>query len=317
MEAQVFRENISWNYYSHPLTQTTTSTPIRQVIAELEIAKRFSNKRPEYIKGLIQYLNLFARGRETRGIADFDSFSIESWFAARQEALTTRASNVGRLSSLFSYAVRRKYIKENPCDNLERITIERGEPPILSPDQIKDSMIFALRQPPRFLLWFILAGIVGIRPVELKKFNGQKLRHHMTEGLIIIDSMMSKVRNRRIIELTDHSRCWLDFALSEPTKLPFSAMFMRRSRDKLKEHLALERWPQDVLRHTALSYMVAFHGDEGRVAKEAGNSVQILRSNYIGMVKPVECERLQNLLPPASEPNQLELFPQSMNNTKP
>jgi site-specific recombinase XerD len=299
--------SVSWNFQF--LSATTPAGPsIEKVIGELEIAKRFANKRPEYIKGLVQYLKLFARGRETRSISDFDSFSIESWFASRSEALTTRASNVGRLSSLFSYAVRRKYAKENPCDNLERITVERAEPPVLSPDQIESAIAFALLSPPRVLLWFILAGIVGVRPGELKKMHETDLRRNLTEGLIIIDAMMSKVRNRRIIELTAHSKTWLDYALSEKVKLPFSKSFMRRCRRQLKSHLCLAKWPQDILRHTALSYMLAHHGDEARVARESGNSVKIFRQHYKGLVKPVESAAFQNLLPRARDVGQLELF---------
>lgn len=279
-----------------------------QVIEELAVAKKFANKREEYIKGLVLYLKFFARGREIRSISDFDTGTIELWFAARKEALSTRASNVGRLSALFSYAVRRKYISENPCDSLERITIERREPPVLSTDQIASSIKLALSQPPRFLLWFILAGIVGIRPGELKKMNDERLRKNLTEGLIIIDAVMSKVRNRRIIELSDHSKAWLDFALAEEVKLPFSKVYIRRCRRKLREHLGLVKWPQDILRHTALSYMLALHGDEERVARESGNSVKIFRQHYKGLVKPGESQLFQNLLPRAPDDRQLDLF---------
>lgn len=299
-------ENISWNFQFTP-SLVPKGPPIRQVIAELADAKKTANKRYEYIKGLVAYLNQFARGREHLSISDFNSGTIERWFASRNEASTTRASNIGRLSSLFSYAVRRKYISENPCDALESITIDRAEPEILTPEQIKSAMDFSLTQPPRFLLWFVLAGIVGIRPGELRKMTEQAVNRNLSEGLIIINAMISKVRNRRVIQLTEHAQTWLEFAVSEKIKLPFSKSFMKRSRHKLKSHLQLAHWRQDILRHTALSYLVAFHGDEERVAREAGNSVRILREHYLGMVRPVDSDFIQSILPSSIDEVQLEL----------
>lgn len=306
MDVQVARENISWTFQYSP-SLVSKGPPVRQVIGELELAKKFANRRDEYIKSLIQYLKQFSRGREHLSISDFNSGTIEHWFASRNEASTTRASNIGRLSSLFSYAVRRKYISENPCDALESIIIERGEPEILTPEQMKSAMDFALTQRPRFLLWIVLAGIVGIRPGELRKMTEQMVQRNLREGLIIINAMISKVRNRRVIELTEHAQTWLEFALLEKIKLPFSEIFMARSRHKLKSHLQLDTWPQDVLRHTALSYLVAFHGDEERVAREAGNSVRILRQNYLGIVRPADSYFVQSILPSSTNEVQLEL----------
>lgn len=127
--------------------------------------------------------------------------------------------------------------------------------------------------------------------------NESDIRRRLTDGLIIVDSMISKVRNRRIIELTDHAQAWLTFALSEPVKLPFSKIYMRRCRQKLKTHLKLLKWPQDILRHTALSYLLAHHGEEARVALESGNSVKIFRQHYKGLVTPDESDRFLRLLP--------------------
>ncbi len=294
--------------FAVPIQQTRPGPSINRVIGELEIAKKFANKRADYIKGLIQYLRLFSRGRSDQSISLFTVSTIEEWFAGRKEALTTRASNIGRLSSLFSFAVRRGYLKENPCDQLEKITIDRPAPAVLSPEQVKSALDFALTEPPRFLVWFVLAGIIGIRPGELRKMGATQLIKNLTEGLVIIDAIISKVRNRRIIELTPHAQQWLEFALSEQIQLPLSKGFMRKCRAKLKRHLRLQKWPQDILRHTALSYLLAYHGDEARVALESGNSVKIFRQHYKGLITPKQSDLFHQLLPRGDSP-QMELFP--------
>lgn len=266
------------------------------MIRELEAAKRFANKRESYIKSLKEYLTLFVRGREQQSIQLFDVSAIETWFNSREEALSTRASNIGRLSSLFSFAVRRGYIAENPCDKLERITVERSTPAIWTPDQIRDALHFTTDRIPRFMLWLVLASIVGIRPGELDHMTRADVIKHARNGLLIVDGG-SKIRgHRRIIRLSDHALIWIAFASTLPSELPLPESAIRRYRRKLKDTLQLP-WPQDIPRHTALSHLVAYYQDEGRVAMESGNSVKILRKHYLGLVTPAENQRFQNNLP--------------------
>jgi hypothetical protein len=63
--------------------------------------------RPKYVESLRQYLAQFARGRENRDIAEIKLADLEKWFAGREEAFSTQASNMGRLSALFAFHVRR------------------------------------------------------------------------------------------------------------------------------------------------------------------------------------------------------------------
>ena len=50
--------------------------------------------------------------------------------------------------------------------------------------------------------------------------------------------------------------------------------------------LGLSRWPQDLLRHTAASYLLALHGDAGKVATMLGNSSSVLLTHYHEPVMP-------------------------------
>jgi hypothetical protein len=52
-----------------------------------------------------------------------------------------------------------------------------------------------------------------------------------------------------------------------------------------KEIEALE-WKHNALRHTYISARVAESGDVPRVADEAGNSPQVIRTNYLKRMRP-------------------------------
>ena len=55
--------------------------------------------------------------------------------------------------------------------------------------------------------------------------------------------------------------------------------------DEANEIEAME-WKHNALRHTYISARVAECGDVARVADEAGNSPQVIRTNYLKRMRP-------------------------------
>ena len=53
----------------------------------------------------------------------------------------------------------------------------------------------------------------------------------------------------------------------------------------MREEMGWPVWPQDLLRHTAASYLVARDGDAGKVALQLGNSAAVLLLNYRELVE--------------------------------
>jgi integrase len=255
---------------------------IGEAIKSLLIAKKLSNCRPRYIESLGQYLRLFARGREDRTLDSFDVFAIEDWLADRESAVTTRVGNIGRLSALFSFGVRRGWLVTNPCTQLERIRLEPARPKILAPDAAERLMRWVQFHKPSAMAYFSLALFAGIRPEETEKllwsaFDG-------SGGLIVVDACVSKVRHRRIVELHPTALEWLQVARQGGSLLPMHRMMRRRLLKEARVILGFSGWPQDVLRHSAASYLMAKYRDAGRVADWLGNSPSILLRHYRELV---------------------------------
>lgn len=261
-------------------------------------SKQTSNFRPAYVTSLKQYLALFAKGREHVPITDITTEDIEAWFASRREAPSSQSANLGRLSALFSWCKRRRYITENPCDFIERVRIDRSAPEILTVDQMRKCLEFCITNKPRLLLWFVLAGMVGIRRDELLKLPKDAVKKKLSERMIVIDAAASKVRRRRIVELTEWQSAWIQFAISQPdAELPLPDSYVIKSLRRLRVVLGLDEWPQDILRHTALSHTLAEIKDVGKVAMWSGNSPKILLTHYNGLVMPEDNLKLRNILP--------------------
>lgn len=266
------------------LKRSTPCTLKRAVDETLE-AKRKANRRETYLKGLELYLDQFSEGRVNDDIGSFTSSKIEAWFSVRNEAPATRRSNLGRLSAMFDLCWRRGYIPENPCWRIEAVSVENGIPKTLTLKQSKDALKWSRKSAKRFLGWLALTLLVGLRPeAEADKISWKEI--DLKKKCIRIESAGTKVRSHRIIDLMmcPPALKWLAEAKLIKSPLPLAEVTRRRYLRKLRKKLGFEKWPQDILRHTAASNLLAFHQDAGKVANFLGNSAGTLLRNYKALV---------------------------------
>jgi len=70
---------------------------------------------------------------------------------------------------------------------------------------------------------------------------------------------MGKTRHRRVIRLEDRPAALLAALPLKTCPVSPSLMSLRRFRRECRPALGLERFPKDLLRHTAASYLLALH----------------------------------------------------------
>ena len=176
---------------------------LSSVVEELIAARAGTGHREKYVNGLRQYLALFARAHDAITIDCVTPAHIDRWFASRCEAPTTRASNLGRLSALFSFARRRGYCAANPCDNVERVRIERGTPKILSVEESRRLLETCRKLTPAILPAVVLGLFAGVRPHEVERMTWSDI--DLDERRATVSAAASKVRRRRIVPLAPNS----------------------------------------------------------------------------------------------------------------
>ena len=297
--AEAEREKISlrtvWEAYktgkldAAPMQRRT----LKEAIAETMEAKRTENLRERYLGDLEAYLTRFSNGRMEMFIDKIGVADIEKWFSERGEALTTRKSNLGRLGSMFDVCFRRGYIRDNPIVRISSPKIDHGTPERFTADEAK-TLLREEKQRPESLGYFVLALFAGIRPEELTALKWSSV--DIKSKLVRIEGVQSKVRHHRDVPLHDTCVAWLktiernaDDMIAPPD------VTLRRHRRALREKLG--KWPQDVLRHTAASFLVELHTKKELVAKWLGNSERTLDKNYLSQVRPDECKKFWALTP--------------------
>lgn len=270
--------------------QTRNVSLLEAVEVTVEL-KTKANRRKKYVDGLGQYLRLFARGREDLPVADISVDLIEDWFASRSEKPATRAANLGRIAAMCSVAWRRGWMRENPCDKVERVTVDKQSPRILSLPQIY-SLLHAM-QNRRGIAYIILCLFAGLRPSEAQQLTWDKV--DLSAGTVTVDASISKVRRRRIVHLMPAAVAWLRSSTQDV--LPVSNRERKRILYLCCHILGFDSWPQDVYRHSCASYWIAECQDAGRVALQLGNSPKVLLTDYRELVTRAQAKEFWAIRP--------------------
>lgn len=289
----------SWNAMSQrgnlpALPASVSSVPSLAVaVADMLRAKEASRRRPLYVRSLRQYLTAFIRGRESSPISYVTHFDLDEWFASRKEAPATRASNIGRLSALFAFAMRRGWVASNPCNRLERSAIDHSPPKILTVAQCRAILDAS---GPVIRPWVCLGLFCGLRPTESERLDWSAVRLDGENPCVVVDAAASKVRRRRIVPVCPVAVSWLALDVSEKGPIVSSHSTLRRARRETSKRAGVP-WSQDVLRHTYASMRIGRGDPAEKVAHDMGNSPRILLTHYRELVRKEEAQAFWELRP--------------------
>lgn len=276
-----------------PSLSTKGSPPLLEAVASLLEAKKLAGRRPIHITNLRQYLHAFSRGREGLPVAALRVADVEEWLMAKHPTPGGRATGINRLSTLFSYSVRKGWIQSNPCALVERVSIDRQPPKILTVDQSR-ALLRACMSEVR--PWVTLCLLAGFRPTEAERMDWAGMRLKDSRPSATIDGAASKVRRRRIVPLPDAACAWLALDARESGPVVSSRSTLRRFRAKAAGVAGVE-WSPDVLRHTFASMRVAAGHPIDTTADEMGTSRRILLTHYRELVRPEDAAEFWRIMP--------------------
>lgn len=260
-------------------------TPVntKEVIEQLVTAKRASNRREIYVKSLGKYCSRF--GKKFPDLRKVGLAEIESWLSQFQSA-ASRQTWLNRLSTMFSFAVKRGLLMMNPCERIDRITIDRKDPVVLTVEQAKALLASC---PDHVRAYLALAMFAGVRPDEIMR---------MTWGEIDLETKTARVngktRRRRIVPLEPVAADMLRACPEKSGNVAPSRSTVRRWIRKARELIG-GKWDADILRHSAASYLLAKYEDAGKVAMWLGNSPQVLLTRYNNPRTKEEAEKFWSL----------------------
>jgi len=167
---------------------------------------------------------------------------------------------------------------------------------LLTPEQL-----LALFQniPNRLIPLLALSAFQGIRRSELLRMHWGMIK---TKSITVPKIVARKIGKRRVIPFLPATDAWVS-SLRQPKGriVPSNDRFNQLT--ETAKRIGIDPWPQNVLRHSFISYRLAILKDEPEVAREAGTSVAKIHSNYDEKATEEDAIRWFNVFPPPEKIN--------------
>lgn len=236
---------------------------VREVSIELAVdrfleAKKKQNVSERYYDSLRKRLN---RLRDYLGdvrICDVSRHDVENFLGTVKDTPINRDNHIRDFRVFFQWASEEKYAADNVVAAIQRPTIKRRDPEVLTIGQAANMLKGAMGQDRAYAA---LGMFVGVRPEELPKLDWKHV--DLESGIVRLPPEITKTNVGRILYLEPNAVAWLKTVKSRGLVFEGDASCLT---GRLKTAAGLQEWPQNVLRHTFATMHVTAFEDAGRTA---------------------------------------------------
>jgi integrase len=283
-------------YYQKHVLAYKTAPPVREIVQRYIADSTSRNLRPRTIGDLKHRLNSFADDFGDARLSDITLDELKEWVQDEQWEMRTRVNFLTKISQLYGYALRRKWVDSNLTELIDRPTVDECKPEIFTVEQAEQLLTHAHRFD---LLPFIALGLfAGLRSAEMGRLDAKDI--NFLEKTIRIQADVAKKRAHRNVDMQDALMAWL-----EPckTNLQQGGAILdqnkfRKNKELLLEAAGIDNWPSNGLRHSFASYHLAKFCNSDNTAYQMGHrSTEILHRHYKALVAKSEAERFWNIRP--------------------
>lgn len=198
---------------------------------------------------------------------------------------------------LFIWALRNEYTTSNPFAHIKAKKRKLGEIALLSPSEVKDLLMSAKTWKDGLLLPYasicIYAGLrpdsemrhltwdkINLKDREIRVTKGKTDTPRLVEMPKCLTTILKQCNFNQKIYPSNFRRIWSEVRRRAGFKSGLSG--------KAQSEKHLKPWVKDIMRHTAISYHVRATGDIFTTATWAGNSPEIIKRHYLGLVTKAE-----------------------------
>jgi integrase len=263
------------------------------VAAEFLAARQAAGIRPRYLRTLRASIERFLKNRRDKPMAEITPAEILEHITRNGWKPSTMRSYLVDVRTLFSFAVKRKYLRENPALAVDLPRMDEKPPGILTPDQARELLHVCLDVAPDILPAIALNPFGGLRRAEAEKNELAEISAEFVE----VQAHKAKTRRRRLVPISPQLRNWLDCSRAVGGTLP-AVNYADKFKSALDKAGLRADWPQNALRHSFASYHYAKHRNENDTAAIMGISPQMVFAHYRELVRPADADAFFSILPP-------------------
>ncbi|MBU6303411.1 MAG: tyrosine-type recombinase/integrase [Verrucomicrobia bacterium] len=274
------------------MKDVTIGVELSEAVAKFLEAKEQDGMSSPYRTQLQSTLCLFAKAFPGP-ILDVRSEHVDRWLREAKISPVTRNNRLRVLRVFFNYAKQAGFLSKSepsPADGVKKVKAGDTETEIYQPEEFRRLLNAA---PARLIPLLAIGGFAGLRAAEVSRLDWSAV--DLDRRIIELRAGQTKTASRRLVPISDNLAAWLSLVEREGPVLPDASLF--RQATALARRLELT-WPNNVLRHSFISYRLAVIQDANRVALEAGNSAAIIFKHYRELVTSEAAQEWFGIQPP-------------------
>lgn len=271
---------------------------IRAALDELERQAKADGKSKDRLKRMETILGKFAADTSVE-VHLVTPDIVSRWLSGLSRSERTRRHYRDMVGFFCRWLVMRGYLAKGTdwLDGVQKYSKRVGSIEIYTPDELTTLLRHAERNCESMIPFLAIGAFAGLRHAEIARLDWSEIELSDQSGESFIEVKASKAKTDvcRLVPVRDNLKAWL-----LPHRKPSGHVceFANITRQLLQIASDVEiEWKHNGLRHSAISYHVAQSADVPRVADEAGNSVTVIRTNYLRRVKPSQAEAWFNIMP--------------------
>jgi integrase len=291
-------------FYVSYLTEKEKSILVQALVDEYLATQKASGYSKVHLSDLSLRLGHFCDHFGQSPVRTVTTGQIADWLHGLPLSPTSVNNYQTRITSLFSYGVKRGYLDKNPATGIDRMKVVDAPPEIFTVDQLAAILDSVSSET---LPMIVIGAFAGIRTAEITRLNWSDI--DLVRGNLNVAASKSKTARRRLIKMSANLQAWLaPYAGRTGLVCKVSKQLFHKHTNGLAKALGLPCWPSNALRHSFASYHLAKHQNAAQLALDMGHtSATMIFQNYREVVLVEEAERYFSLMPPAAAPNVVSL----------
>ncbi len=299
------------------LLKATKRPPERRTLDEVrtEFLDSKAKRSKRHVQSLTSDTKSLTDKFGSRCILDLQLSELTKWITSMKVGARAKQNRWSNNRTMFRWARENGYLPDIKTE-IERVDAALwapesredwteddgfGEACLLTPAQLRN--LFAAL-PERLIPVLALGAFAGIRRSEASRLHWRMVK----EGHIEVPRLIArKKKKRRLAPYLPACSAWLEpCRQSNGLIIPYKDRFNQVI--AIAKNIGIKPWPQNVLRHSFISYRLALTQNIAQVAQEAGTSAEKIESNYDEKATKKDAEAWFAVLP-AETPGEAEAQP--------
>lgn len=281
---------------------------VAEAMPEFIMSRKERGCRALTVRAYSDRLTFFCRDHGTKPIAHITVAVLEEWLRSKKFTMVTRRSVMRHLGAFFQWAVKRRFMAENPVMIMEVPRLDKKPITYLTPKEVEQLLRATVKKDPELIPYVAIGLFAGLRPVEM---HGEKTDHgpldwkhiDLKRGKITVTPEQDKNRRGRLVDVSPALLAWLF-----PCQKAAGPVIYTRARFEAVVQKSAINYRKDIMRHTFGTFHYAMHHHEGDTAVQLGDTIATVKGHYVNpLVDKEDAEQFWSIRPEAeTESNVLQ-----------